>query len=64
MKITDDYRGKITLWAKDGKVHRLPKIANLPSFGHRRFNSYEELHAWKRSLLDELLKRGGAKWTK
>jgi hypothetical protein len=64
MKITDDYKGKIAIWAKEGKVYRTPKIANLPAFGHRRFNSYEELNAWKKSLLGELLKQGGAQWKK
>ncbi len=64
MKITDDYSGKFEIWAREGKVVRMPKITNLPRFGHRRFNSYEELNAWKQSLADELLKQGGAQWTK
>jgi hypothetical protein len=64
MKITDDYNAKIELWARTGKVCRIPRIANLPSFGHRRFNSYAELRAWKQSLLDELARQGGARWTK
>lgn len=64
MKITDDYSGKLELWAREGKAVRMPVIANLPSFGHRRFNSYAELNDWKKSLFDELLKRGGVKWTK
>jgi hypothetical protein len=64
MKITDDYGAKIEIWAREGKVVRVPRIANLPKFGHRRFDSYEELRAWKQSLLDELLKQGGAQWTK
>ena len=64
MKITDDYAGKLEIWARESKVVRMPKIANLPPFGHRRFNSYEELRVWKQSLLDDLLKQGGAQWTK
>jgi hypothetical protein len=64
MKITDNYNGKIELWAKAGKVCRVPRIANLPSFGHRRFDSYEELNAWKKALVDELAKQGGARWMK
>ena len=64
MKTSDNYSGKLELWAKTGKVCRIPRIANLPSFGHRRFNSYEELNAWKQSLMDELAKKGGAQWTK
>ena len=64
MKITDDYSGKLEIWARESKVVRLPRIANLPRFGHRRFNSYDELHAWKQSLLDQIAEQGGAKWTK
>ena len=64
MKITDDYGAKLEIWAREGKVVRVPRITNLPKFGHHRFNSYAELNAWKQSLLDELLKQGGAKWTK
>ena len=64
MKITDDYGAKYELWAREGKAVRLPRIANLPAFGHRRFDTYEQLAAWKQSLKDELLRQGGAKWTK
>jgi hypothetical protein len=64
MKITDNYRGKIELWAQNGKVCPMPRISNLPQFGHRRFNSYDELNQWKKSLVQELLNQGGARWTK
>ena len=64
MKITDDYSGKLEIWAREGKVVRMPKILNLPHFGHRRFNSYAELNAWKQSLRDQLAELGGAQWTK
>jgi len=64
MKITDDYSGKLEFWARSGKVLRIPRIANLPRFGHRRFNSYEELNAWKQSLSDHLAQQGGAQWMK
>lgn len=64
MKITDSYNARIDIWAREGKVVRIPRIANLPAFGHRRFSSYEELRQWKQSLLGELAKLGGAKWTK
>lgn len=64
MKITDDYGAKYELWAREGKAVRLPRIANLPHFGHRRFDTYEQLAAWKQSLKDELLRQGGVKWTK
>ncbi len=64
MKLTDDYGAKLEVWAREGKAVRLPRIANLPRFGHRRFNTYEELNAWKQSLRDELARQGGAQWTK
>jgi hypothetical protein len=64
MKITDDYSGKLEIWAREGKAVRMPRITNLPPFGHRRFNSYAELNEWKQARLDELLKQGGAQWTK
>ena len=63
MKITDNYAAKYEIWARDGRAIPIPRISNLPEFGHRRFNSYEELNAWKESLLQELFKEGGAKWT-
>ena len=64
MKISDNYNAKIDLWAREGKVVSIPRIANLPQFGHRRFNSYEELRQWKQTMLDDLAKLGGAVWTK
>ena len=64
MKISDRYDAKLELWAREPRVCRLPRLANLPRFGSRKFDSYEELNAWKQSLLRELAARGGAKWTK
>jgi hypothetical protein len=64
MKFVDSYEAKLEIWAREGKVSRLPRIANLPRFGHLRFNSYEDLSAWKQALRDQLAKEGGARWTK
>jgi hypothetical protein len=64
VKTTDNYAAKLEIWAREGKVARLPRIANLPRFGHRRFSSYEELNTWKQSLRDQLAEQGGAQWTK
>ncbi len=64
MKIMDNYDGKLEIWAREGKAVRLPRLANLPRFGHRRFNSYKELYDWKQSLRDQLAEQGGAQWTK
>ena len=64
MKISDGYGAKFRIWAMEGRAHGMPRIANLPSFGHRRFDSYAELNAWKQLLLGRLLKDGGARWTR
>jgi hypothetical protein len=63
MKSTDDYKAKLEIWARNGQVVRMPRIANLPQFGHKRFNSYDELNAWKKSIRDQLAEKGGAQWT-
>lgn len=64
MKTSDDYNAKLDLWAREGRVYPLPKIANLPRFGSKSFSSYEEMNAWKKELLDTLARQGGAQWTK
>ncbi len=53
MKITDDYQAKIKMWAANPVVvpDSPPK---LPSFPPQRFNSYEEMNAWTKSLLVKL----------
>ena len=63
-KHVDDYAAKIILWVKNPVIMPLPKIVNLPYFGHKRFSSYDELNAWKREYRGEIAKNGGAKWTK
>lgn len=64
IKITDDYKAKIKLWVAHPVVMPLPKPDNLPYFGHKRFNSYEEMNAWKKEYRAEIAKAGGIKWTK
>jgi len=64
MKYTDDYSAKLKIWAAEGKVHAIPRIANLPHFGWKKFSSHEEMNVWKKSLLSELVASGGAEWTK
>ncbi|HEY8239892.1 MAG TPA: hypothetical protein VIH35_00515 [Kiritimatiellia bacterium] len=63
MKFTDDYKAKYEIWARNPRVVRMPRIANLPKFPPQKFNNYEELHAFKKWLLDELARKGGARWT-
>ncbi|HMP77092.1 MAG TPA: hypothetical protein PKE12_12425 [Kiritimatiellia bacterium] len=63
MKLQDQPDAKIRHWAQHPKPARLPRIANLPRFGSRKFNSHTEFNAWKQELILELIRRGGAKWT-
>jgi hypothetical protein len=64
VKRTDDYRAKYALWAARPEVCRLPRFTGVPPFGVRRFDSYDELNAWKRELKLEIARRGGLTWTK
>lgn len=64
MKITDSYLAKYELWARNPRVVRMPRISNLPAFPPQKFGSYEELHAFKKRLMNELARRGGARWIK
>jgi hypothetical protein len=64
MKISDDYEAKLTIWARESRVYALPKVTGLPSFGSKRFRSYEEMNAWKRDYLAEIARRGGVQWTR
>ncbi len=63
MKTTDSYKAKLDIWAREHQPCPQPKIANLPRFGSKKFNSYAELNAWKKQLLETLASRGGARWT-
>jgi hypothetical protein len=63
MKMAGHPDAKIVLWARQRAVVRLPRIANLPRFGSRKFDSYGAFNAWKNELILELARRGGAKWT-
>jgi hypothetical protein len=47
MKITDDYFGKLDLWVNNPKVNPLPRIAALPKFKPKKFQSYEEMNLCK-----------------
>ena len=63
MENTQLAEAKLRLWAADPKPARLPRLANVPRFRSRKFNSYQDLNAWKDELIRELIRRGGAKWT-
>lgn len=64
MKLTGQTDAKTYLWARAPRIVRAPRIANLPRFGRRSFASYAEFNAWKQDLLLELVRRGGARWTR
>jgi len=64
MKVSDDYKAKYRLWARNPKVCALPKAVGLPYFGHKKFTSYEEMNNWKREYLLRIAAAGGVKWTK
>jgi hypothetical protein len=64
MKFTDDYSAKFEIWARESKVHPLPKVVGLPHFGHRKFDNYTDFNRWKKDLLDQIAAAGGVKWTK
>ena len=64
MKRTDDINAKLDFWAAKPRAIAVPRLANLPRFGHKKFNSHVEMNRWKQSLLAELADHGGAQWTK
>jgi len=63
MKISDDYKAKLLLWARRGEVVKMPRIADVPNFGCKRFSSGAEMNAWKKELLEQIAQQGGVKWT-
>ena len=63
VKFTDQPEAKLKIWARERRVVRIPRIANLPRFGSRKFDSYAEFNSWKEQLLLELVRNGGARWT-
>lgn len=63
-KYSDDYTAKLKIWASDPKAQHVPSLSNLPKFGARKFSSCEEMNAWKRSLIQQLISSGGARWKK
>ena len=64
MKITDNYKIKLRMWATDNRVVSLPKAIGCPAFGCKRFSSGEEMNIWKKELLAETARMGGVQWTK
>ena len=64
MKISNNYKSKLKIWASDNRIVALPKAVGFPQFGCKRFSSGYEMNAWKKEMLTETARRGGVKWTK
>lgn len=63
MKVRET-RGKLGIWAKEGKVSPVPTADLGVTFRPQKFSSYREMNEWKDRLLDEIARKGGVKWTK
>ena len=61
-KISDDYEAKLEFLARNPVVQPAFKTRPIPGFRSRKFNSYEELNAWKKSVLDGFIARGESPW--
>jgi hypothetical protein len=64
VNVTNQPEAKLRLWALNPKPARLPRIDNLSRFSSRKFDSYQAFNTWKDELIRELIRRGGAKWTR
>ncbi len=62
--IKDDYNAKYKIWAKENKVWAIPQMILPFKIKPQRFDSYEEMNAWKKQLLIDIAKHGGVKWSK
>jgi hypothetical protein len=64
MKIANNYKAKVKIWASESRVTALPKAVGFPVFSCRRFSSADEMNAWKKEMLSEIARNGGLKWKK
>ena len=51
MKVTDDYKAKVRLWAENPQVIALPASPPLPRFSPQKFRTHLEMNAWKKELI-------------
>lgn len=61
-KIVDDYDAKLTFWAENPQVRPARKLRHIPGFTSRKFHSYAELAAWKKSVIEGFIARGESPW--
>jgi hypothetical protein len=64
MQKIDPNLEKIKWWVQHPQVVRLPRISNLPKLESKKFDSHEAFNAWKLSVQLELIRQGGAVWTR
>jgi len=60
MKIADDYKAKLRLWAANPAVATAPPPPLLPRFCAQKFQTHAEMNAWKQALLRQLAREGPA----
>jgi len=58
MKITDDYKAKLRLWAANPAVAAAPASPALPRFRAQKFQTHAEMNVWKQALLRQLAREG------
>lgn len=51
MKVSDDYRAKIRMWASNPVVVAAPPVRRYPPFPSVRFANHEEMNRWKADYL-------------
>ena len=51
MKVTDDYRAKIRMWALNPVVVAAPPARQYPQFSAVKFSNHEEMNRWKETYL-------------
>lgn len=54
MKITDDYKAKIKLWAANPRVVPDQPPVIIPNFKSKKFKSHAEMNEWKQSVLRQI----------
>ena len=61
MKVTDDYKAKVRLWAANPRVVPLSRGGpSLPRFRAQKFASHAEMNRWKQALLIEIARSHAA----
>ena len=54
MKLTDDYKAKLRIWAAEQRVMPLPPAPALPKFRSKKFRTHAEMNEWKKELLRQI----------